>query len=142
MNSTAVSPKPKLESVVACPLCNSPRESWVHNAETFGAGPYGRDLFSIYSCRGCGIGITDPVPSESNSHELYGDRTSCDFQVDDSPVAAVLKKMAATHDARVFAGGVPLRQSASKILDYACGNGAFAVAMRTVIPGSTVWAAD
>jgi SAM-dependent methyltransferase len=142
MNSTAIGRKTKLENVVACPLCGSPRKSWVHTGDTFGAGLYGRDLFSIYRCRDCGIGITDPVPPESNSHELYGDRTSCDFQVDDSPVAAALKKMAATHDARVFTGGVPLRQSASKILDYACGNGAFAVAMRTVVPDSAVWATD
>lgn len=142
MNSTAISQKPNLERVLACPLCGSPRESWDHNAETFGAGPYGRDLFSIYRCRECGIGITDPVPSESDSHELYGDRTSCDFQADDSSAVAALKKMAANHDARVFIRSVPLRQPASRILDYACGNGAFAIAMRTVVPDSTVYATD
>jgi SAM-dependent methyltransferase len=142
MSTTVPHSRPALKSVLACPLCNSGRQSWDLNAETFGAGPYGRDLFSIYRCRECGIGITDPAPTEDDSHLLYEDRASSDFQGDDSSIAAILKKAVATRDVRTFVNGVKLRHPVPSMLDYACGNGAFAISMRRVFPDSIVWAAD
>jgi hypothetical protein len=62
MNLTATSSKPELKNALKCPLCNSGRDAWDLDAETFGGGQYERDLFSIYRCLGCGMGITDPVP--------------------------------------------------------------------------------
>jgi SAM-dependent methyltransferase len=134
--------KPVLKSALVCPLCNSGRAFWDLKAETFGAGPYRRDLFSIYRCRECGIGITDPVPPEAESHLLYANRSSSDFQGNDSSVAAVLKRIVANRDVRAFVGAVQLRHPVSKILDYACGNGTFALSMRRVFPNSIVWATD
>jgi SAM-dependent methyltransferase len=142
MNVTVSYSKPKLQSALNCPLCNSGREFWDLNAETFGAGPYRKDLFSIYRCRRCGIGITDPIPQEGDSHQLYEDRTSCDFQGADSSVVAELKRMVANRDVHAFVSGVQLHDPVSRMLDYACGNGAFALSMQRVFPNSTVWAAD
>jgi SAM-dependent methyltransferase len=142
MDPAASYSKPEIKNALTCPLCNSGRKFWDLNAETFGAGPYGRVLFSIYRCRECGIGITDPVPPEGDSHLLYEDRGSFDFQGDDSSLAAVLKRMVANRDVRAFVGGVQLRCLASNMLDYACGNGAFALSMRRVFPNSIVWATD
>lgn len=133
---------PTITHARSCPLCNSGRESWDLSAVTFGAGPFDRDLFSIYRCRTCGIGITDPVPSEDQSHLLYEDRTSSDFQPDNSSLATVLKNAVADRDVRTLVAGAHLCQPAQKILDYACGNGAFALSLQRAFPGSAVWATD
>jgi SAM-dependent methyltransferase len=142
MDTTWPHIQPAFEKALTCPLCNTARESWHLDAESFGAVPYDRDLFSIFCCNECGLGITDPVPSESDSHLLYEDRTSCDFQGDDSSAVAGLKRAVADHDLRAFTSGFFQFGSALKMLDYACGNGAFALSMRRVFPASYVWAAD
>jgi len=133
---------PTMTRPLSCQLCNSGRESWDLSAVTFGAGPYDRDLFTIYRCRTCGIGITDPVPSEAESHLLYEDRTSSDFQPDNSSFATVLKNAVADRDVRALVARAHLRQPAQKILDYACGNGAFALSLQRAYPTSAVWATD
>jgi SAM-dependent methyltransferase len=127
---------------VACPLCGASRESWELNATTLGAGPFGKDLFSIYRCRNCAIGITDPVPTEEESRLLYADRTSLDFQPDDSSIGTVLKNAVADRDVRRLVTGAQLAQPPRTILDYACGNGAFSLSLRRNFPKSTVWATD
>jgi SAM-dependent methyltransferase len=142
LNATIRHSKPALKNVLSCPLCNSGRKSWDLDAETFGAGPFERHLFSIYRCRECGIGITEPVPSEDDSHILYEDRASCDFQGDDSSLAGALKSAVADRDVRALVGSAQLRHPVSRMLDYACGNGAFALSMRRVFPDSAVWATD
>jgi len=73
---------------------------------------------------------------------LYEDRTSCDFQPNDSWLARALKRIAAERDVRALVDVAPLRQPASRMLDFACGNGAFAAAMGTLFPRSAVWATD
>jgi SAM-dependent methyltransferase len=134
--------KPALKKALLCPLCNSGRDRWELDCKTFGAGPYERDLFAIYRCR-CGIGITDPVPPEDQSHLLYEDRGSCDFQGDDTAIAAALKRWVTARDVQAFVGGAQLsRQTAPRMLDYACGNGAFAFSMRRLFPDAKVSAAD
>ena len=65
-----MSARPRLESVLKCPVCNSGPQDWVLNAEALGAGPYEDYLFSIYRCRKCGAGITEPVPPDGESHLL------------------------------------------------------------------------
>ena len=134
--------QPEMIRALTCPICNSSRESWDLDAVTYGAGPFERELFSIYRCRACGTGITDPVPSEETSHLLYEDRTSSDFQGDNSPVAAALKNAVADRDVRTLVASAHLRQPAQKMLDYACGNGAFALSMQRAFPDSAVWATD
>jgi SAM-dependent methyltransferase len=125
-----------------CPLCATGRDSWVLDVTTLGSGPFEQDLFSIYRCQNCGIGITDPLPSEECSSLLYEDRTSLDFQPGDSSIARALKNAIADHDIRTLIVNAQLSQPAKTVLDYACGNGAFALAMRRTLRGSTVWAAD
>ena len=67
--------KPGLAHPSLCPLCRSPRDSWDLDAVMLGSGPFEHQLFSIYRCRVCAIGITDPVPSEEDSRLIYEDRT-------------------------------------------------------------------
>lgn len=133
---------PELIHLQDCPLCKASRGCWELDAATYGAGPFERELFSIYRCRGCGIGITDPVPPESESHLLYEDRTSSDFQADNSSFATTVKNAVADRDLRTMLGNARLRQPVKKILDYACGNGAFALSLRRAFPESAVWATD
>ena len=87
--------RPRLTKSLRCPLCNSGPESWDLNAATLGSGPFEKDLFSIYRCRHCQIGITDPLPTEDESRLLYEERTSSVFQVGDSPLPSALKDAAA-----------------------------------------------
>jgi len=142
MESAAGRPLPELIHLQNCPFCKTSRGSWELDAVTYGAGPFERELFSVYRCGGCGIGITDPVPSESDSHLLYEDRTSSDFQGDNSSMAARLKDAVADRDVRTMVGNARLGSPVKKILDYACGNGAFALSLRRTFPESAVWATD
>lgn len=142
MNAETPIRRPEFQEVRACPLCNSLRDCWQLDAEALGAVPYDTMAFSIYRCAQCGIGITEPIPSENESHLLYEDRTSCDFQGDDSAVASALKRAIADRDIQKFVFAVPTAQNAPKMLDYACGNGAFSLAMRRVFPRSSIWATD
>ena len=142
MKVTLECARPGMTPALTCPLCNSGRSSWELSAVTYGAGPFERELFSIYRCRSCGIGITDPVPSEAESHVLYEDRTSSDFQGDNSSVAAALKNAVADRDVRALVASAQLRQPTHKILDYACGNGAFALSLQRAFPDTAVWATD
>ena len=134
--------KPVLQPALICPLCGSGRSEWELDAEMFGAGPYEHELFSIYRCRACEIGITDPVPSEANSRLLYEDRTSLDFQAGDSSITTHFKNLAADQDVRKLITGAQLRQPPRSVLDYACGNGAFAMSLRRAVAGAAVWATD
>jgi len=136
------SPKPRLAHPSLCPLCRSSRDSWDLDAVMFGSGPFERELFSIYRCRVCAIGITDPVPSEEESRLLYEDRSSLDFQPDDSSLAATLKRAMADHDVRKLVSAARPKRPQPRILDYACGNGAFALSLQRTFPGGAVWATD
>jgi SAM-dependent methyltransferase len=123
-----------------CPLTASHGPSKVIKfSEAFGAGPYETDTFSILQCSTCGLGITSPVPSPDSSHLLYADRTSGDFQPGDAKLVAVAKDFFARRDARIFARESPAPRS---VLDYACGNGAFARALRQILPTAKVYATD
>jgi 2-polyprenyl-3-methyl-5-hydroxy-6-metoxy-1,4-benzoquinol methylase len=133
---------PKLSEAVRCPLCNSGKADWDLKAQTLGAGLFEGELFSVYRCRVCQIGITDPVPAEDESKLLYEERTSNDFQVDDNALTSSLKDIAADRDVRTFLRHARLRHSTPKMLDYACGNGSFALAMRRVFPDNSVYATD
>jgi SAM-dependent methyltransferase len=142
MTRLASSVKPKLFRVLHCPLCHSSRQEWDLDAVAFGSGPYAADRFSIYECRVCGLGITDPVPSQDDSRLLYEGRDSYDFHVDDSPIGSALKRVAANRDVRAFGLALDQPQTGEKMLDYACGNGSFAAAMSRVFPCGSVWATD
>ena len=112
----------------------------VRIARAFGSGrQFERELFSILQCRKCGLGVTDPVPTEQTAPLLYGSRESNDFQPDDSSLTSRLKAYAAQRDARAFLKAAPEPHT---ILDYGCGNGAFVDALAKVASGAEVYGAD
>jgi Methyltransferase domain len=121
----------------SCPLgCDSGREKF---CEAYGSGCFSKQLFIIWKCKSCGLGFTDPIPTEDTSHLLYKTRESNDFQPDDSKLVATLKTLSARRDVRT------LCQQASRhgtMLDYGCGNGAFARAMQKEFPRARIFGSD
>ena len=123
-----------------CPLeASHGQSSVVRFSEAFGAAPYEHDTFSILRCSACGMGLTSPIPSPESSYLLYANRTSMDFQPGDPKLVEAIKDFFARRDARKF---VRESRAPRSVLDYACGNGAFARALRQILPEATVWAAD
>jgi SAM-dependent methyltransferase len=104
-----------------------------------GSAPFADQTFAIQRCRICGLGFTDPVPSEDTAPLLYQSRGSADFQQADSGLVSRMKAASARRDASAFIGpaGEPLT-----IVDYGCGNGAFVTALAGVRPGARVVGTD
>ena len=107
--------------------------------EVNGSGLFESKVFTIWQCLHCGMGITDPVPTEETSHFLYETRESNDFQPNDSKLVSALKAFAARRDARKFCHGADAR---GRFLDYGCGNGAFVRALQQVFPEAEVLGTD
>jgi SAM-dependent methyltransferase len=107
--------------------------------EAYGTGPYQDRLFEILECSQCGLGLSSPVPPPEDAAALYADRTSNDFQPDDPGLVARVKALFARRDAARFA---KYSGQARKILDYACGNGAFSLALSQLFPAAQVSASD
>lgn len=108
-------------------------------AETFGAGPFAGVLFEIRRCLTCGLGVTSPLPSPEDARALYADRSSDDFQPDDPPAVASLKRRFAERDAARLAR---YATGATEVLDFSCGNGAFVRALSRALPSARVWGSD
>lgn len=105
-----------------------------------GAGKFSAQIFHIQKCSICGLGFTNPIPTEKTSHLLYETRESNDFQPDDSPLAARLKTIAARKDVRGFLR-VHERPN-GPVLDFGCGNAAFTKALQESLPDTQVIGAD
>jgi hypothetical protein len=58
-----------------------------------GGGSYRDKEFSILYCPVCGLGFSDPIPTEETAHLLYDNRESCDFQPNESRFVTRLKAM-------------------------------------------------
>lgn len=114
------------------------REHWTPIAIASGSPPFLGE-YTIRQCGACGVGFTDPVPTESGAADLYASRESQDFQPGDRSLVSALKRWAARRDARGFAAGV---SGPATIIDYGCGNGAFVTAMAEVRREATVIRAD
>jgi hypothetical protein len=93
-----------------------------------GSGRFADKVFHIQKCSICGLGFTNPIPTEETSYLLYETRESNDFQPDDSSLTARLKAIAARRDVRGFLRGIDIPTGPA--LDYGCGNAAFTVALR------------
>lgn len=74
------------------------RSGWRPHAVARGSAPFADVTFTIKSCRSCGLGVTDPVPSEAWAPLLYGSRESSDFQPGESGIVSRLKAWAARRD--------------------------------------------
>lgn len=132
--------QPTFYTPVSCPLLPAHGPSTLTRVcDAFGAGAYADRLFDLLSCSRCGLGITSPVPTEASAYHLYADRSSCDFQPDESRLSSALKARAATRDARAYAR---FTSAPRRILDFGCGDGAFALAFQRVFPAATVTGAD
>lgn len=123
-----------------CPLSPVHDPSQLNKFETaFGSGPFSSKSFEILRCSVCGLGVTSPIPTPESAGALYSDRSSCDFQPDDSGLSARLKAHFAKRDARKFS-----KHSASprSMLDYGCGNGEFCRALAALYPAAQVIGTD
>ena len=124
----------------SCPLEPVHGSSHLSKAgEAFGARPYDREVFEIHECDRCGLGLTRPLPKPENAGELYSERTSIDFQPEDTSAIAAIKLYFAKRDAASFAKYSP---NAKSILDYGCGNGAFTIALRERFSSARVYGTD
>jgi SAM-dependent methyltransferase len=105
-----------------------------------GSGRFSDKVFHIQKCSTCGLGFTNPIPTEETSYLLYETRESNDFQPDDSSLAARLKAIAARRDVHSFLRELDIPKGPA--LDYGCGNAAFTVALREAFPNAQVIGAD
>jgi SAM-dependent methyltransferase len=126
----------------------SPHAAAVHDCQqslapfalAAGNGTYADRTFTIHRCTVCDLGFTSPIPTEETSHLLYESRESNDFQPNDSSLVARLKALATRRDAHSFLRPLTLPQG--PLLDYGCGNAAFATALQHLLPEREVFAAD
>ena len=109
-------------------------------ATAVGSGPYADRTFTIHQCTLCHLGLTTPVPSEATSHLLYESRESNDFQPNDSSLVSRLKALATRRDVRSFLRRMPLPDG--PLLDFGCGNAAFALGLQEILPARNVFGAD
>lgn len=94
--------------------------------------------FDVYLCKRCKLGFTDPYPSEETSGYLYEAKSSSDFDIiRDSFIDRIkdylsikLLQRLAPHD------------HVANILDYATGNGRFAMSAAKAFPNAHVDAVD
>jgi 2-polyprenyl-3-methyl-5-hydroxy-6-metoxy-1,4-benzoquinol methylase len=94
--------------------------------------------FDVYFCQRCKLGFTDPYPTEETSGYLYETKESGDFDIiRDSPIDHIKDFLSRRQLARL----VPQNQIRA-ILDFATGNGRFAVSAKKVFPNARVDAVD
>jgi len=94
--------------------------------------------FDVYLCRRCKLGFTDPYPTEETSGHLYETKESGDFDIiRDSPIDHV-KDFLSRRQLTLLAPHSHVRA----VLDFATGNGRFAVSATKVFPSARVDAVD
>ncbi|MDE3200955.1 MAG: class I SAM-dependent methyltransferase [Acidobacteriota bacterium] len=103
-----------------------------------GSGKFRDHTFEIWQCKECGVGFTEPIPTEATARFLYESRQSNDFQADSSDTMARVKFIAAQRDVRAFASGL----SPTSILDFSCGDGMFTLALQKLFSSSRVCGSD
>lgn len=94
--------------------------------------------FDVYFCRLCNLGFTDPYPTEETSGYLYETKESGDFDIIRHSPIDYIKDFLSYRQLIQLAPHNHIRA----VLDYATGNGRFAVSAANAFPNARVDAVD
>lgn len=97
--------------------------------------------FDIYFCKRCKLGFTNPYPSEGTSKYLYEAKKCSDFDLIRHSFTDSIKDYLAGRQLRQLAG-MTGKSNICAILDYATGNGRFALCAKKIFPSARVDAVD
>lgn len=96
--------------------------------------------FDIYSCQKCGLGFTNPYPTEDTAGYLYDTKDSADFDaIKGNFVDRIKDRLALRQIQRMYPGD---RTEVNAVLDYSTGNGRYAVLSAIVFPNARLDAVD
>jgi len=92
----------------------------------------------VVECARCGLGMSDPYPSEETVSELYADNAAADanFEPVGNTIIDRLKDYVGLRSLR------KLRPGADRVLDYGTGNGRFALLSAKAFPNAVIHAVD
>ena len=94
--------------------------------------------FDVIICDRCGLGYTNPYPTEQTIHLLYDRKTSKDFDITKNTIINHLKNFFSIHLLKKLGKG----RSVKNVLDYSTGNGRYAWAASKVFPSALIHAVD
>ena len=94
--------------------------------------------FDVLFCARCKLGFTDPFPTEETTGFLYDAKDSSDFDVIQHSVIDTVKDFLSVRQVKSLAPHSHLRA----VLDYATGNGRFALSAAKAFPSVRVDAVD
>ena len=94
--------------------------------------------FSIAICSLCGLGHTNPFPSELTAHNLYDEKSSSDFDIAGNGVIEFLKDFLAI----MLLKKISKDKKINSVLDYSTGNGRFAINAAKVFREAKIYAVD
>jgi SAM-dependent methyltransferase len=116
---------------------------WQRVGEAHGEGePEAAEPYAVFACTRCGIGFTDPMATEATTPALYDDRTSRDFQAEETRAIRTIRRVLARRDIRGLVAQAGLGREPGAVLDYACGSGTWSLALAEAMPGARVTATD
>ena len=94
--------------------------------------------FDVIYCTKCSLGFTNPHPTEETTGYLYDEKTTGDFDLVNDTFVDKIKDLLSQNHIRKITTGIQV----GKVLDYATGNGRFAIAASTVHQGANIVAVD
>lgn len=94
--------------------------------------------FDVFFCDQCQLGFTDPYPTEETCGYLYQTKNSSDFDVIHDSIIDRIKDYLSIRLLKLLSP----HSHVEKILDYATGNGRFAVSAAKAFPSAVVDAVD
>lgn len=94
--------------------------------------------FNVIICDSCGLGYTNPYPTEKTSHLLYDEKNSKDFDIIKDTIIDHLKNFFSIRLLKKLGKG----KSVKNVLDYSTGNGRYAWAASKVFSSALIHAVD
>ncbi len=95
--------------------------------------------FDVYFCPRCSLGFTDPYPTEETTAFLYDSKESADFDVIKNTIIDKIKDFLSRR--QIIRIAQP-HKHINSVLDYATGNGRFAMQSAKVFPNACIHAVD